>query len=975
MPVEVLLPELVVERKAPGGGRSDPPTRDVMARRADGSSFPAEVALSSLEGGALLATIVDISARKQTEDALREREAESRRLALVAARTTNGVVITDDHGRTQWINEGFVRLTGYGLDELRGRRPGDVLQVPGTDPATVDYIREQVTNRVPFAAEVLNRRNDGGLFWVRVDATPLFGDDGTFSGYITIQTDVTERREADEALRASQERYRAFIALSTEGVYRFESNQDIPVTLPVGEQAERMLEAVLAECNDAFARMYGFERAEEMLGRPLHSFLPRSDPKTLAFLRGFVEENYRLTEVETLEQDKEGGVHVFSNALFGVVNEGRLVRAWGTQRDVTAQRRAEAARRESEATLQLALEVAHMGTWELDLETGLIRRTASTDRLFGLTSDLKERTFEDYRVRIHPEDAPQVDAGLRRTQQEGTEFYAVYRVVQPGGEIRWHTSRGRVERDAEGNPARIIGAIVDSTDVMLAEAALRESEERARLALDAARQGLWTWDPQAGVLTHDQRTLDILGLQRDEPVDLRSVLARSALAEDVDHITAAFDLATDPAGDGRLALESRVLRPDSTVRWVRATGRMFFAREDGDRPTPVRMVGTLQDVTERREAEEALRESEQRFRLALEGGGMGTFEWNLATDAVLIDGREAELLGRPPEEVVSGEEFFRNVHPEDVAPLREAVSFAMQGLGDYTAEFRYIKPDGEVRWLAGRGHVILDDGKPVRMMGLNFDITERRRAEEELRRRTREMEQFTYTVSHDLKSPLVTITGFLGMLETHVQAGRPERARVAADRIRKAAGRMNELIDDLLELSRVGRIRGEVTVVDVGALVEEVADGLRRRMAAARCRLRVSNDMPRVRADARRLREAFENLLTNALKYACVAGATTVEVWSEIVDDEVRYVVEDDGPGIEQAYHRTIFDLFQRLGGQEVEGTGMGLAIVSKIMEIHEGRAWVESSVGEGSRFYLGFPRKALVVDAPAAAPVNAEES
>jgi signal transduction histidine kinase len=169
-------------------------------------------------------------------------------------------------------------------------------------------------------------------------------------------------------------------------------------------------------------------------------------------------------------------------------------------------------------------------------------------------------------------------------------------------------------------------------------------------------------------------------------------------------------------------------------------------------------------------------------------------------------------------------------------------------------------------------------------------------------------------------------------------------------------------------------VRGEVTVVDVEALVEEVADGLRRRMAAARCRLRVSSNMPKVRADARRLGEAFENLLTNALKYACAAGATSVEVWSEIVEDEVRYVVEDDGPGIDAAYHRTIFDLFQRLGGQEIEGTGMGLAIVSKIMEIHEGRAWVESEVGSGSRFYLGFPRKSMVVDAPDSAPVVSDE-
>jgi hypothetical protein len=230
-------------------------------------------------------------------------------------------------------------------------------------------------------------------------------------------------------------------------------------------------------------------------------------------------------------------------------------------------------------------------------------------------------------------------------------------------------------------------------------------------------------------------------------------------------------------------------------------------------------------------------------------------------------------------------------------------------------------------------------------------------------------------VSHDLKSPLVTITGFLGLLESHLEAGRPERARSAAERIRRAAGRMSELIDDLLELSRVGRLRGEITEVDVNALVEEVADGLRRRMAAARCRLRIRPDLPRVRADARRLGEAFENLLTNALKYACPAGATFVEIRGEIVDDEVRYVVEDDGPGIPAEYHTTVFDLFQRLAGPEVEGTGMGLAIVSRIMEVHEGRTWVESEPGEGARFYLAFPRKALVSTEGAATPGPSHEA
>lgn len=244
------------------------------------------------------------------------------------------------------------------------------------------------------------------------------------------------------------------------------------------------------------------------------------------------------------------------------------------------------------------------------------------------------------------------------------------------------------------------------------------------------------------------------------------------------------------------------------------------------------------------------------------------------------------------------------------------------------------------------------------------DATERIEAERELSLRNEEMEQFTHTVSHDLKSPLVTINGFIGLLEAHLASGQQDKVQHAIDRIRRGADRMSRLIDDLLELSRIGRVRGELVPVDMTALVHQVSGGMELRLARLGCTLDVHPDMPIVRADEDRMADVFENLLANALKYGCDAMGKKIQVGAESVGGEIRYFVRDEGPGIAPEYQERIFGLFQRLHSDQ-EGTGVGLAIVAKVMNVHNGRAWVESEPGNGATFWIAFPALAAVPRTP----------
>ena len=242
------------------------------------------------------------------------------------------------------------------------------------------------------------------------------------------------------------------------------------------------------------------------------------------------------------------------------------------------------------------------------------------------------------------------------------------------------------------------------------------------------------------------------------------------------------------------------------------------------------------------------------------------------------------------------------------------------------------------------------------------ELNERKRVEaerekviKELESKNAELERFTYTVSHDLKSPLITIGGFIGLLEEDARSGNKVKFENDLKRIREAKDKMHHLLNDLLELSRIGRLMNPPKDTPFAAIVNEAIDLTRGRIMAANTQVKVQDDLPMVRGDRTRLVEVMQNLIDNAAKFSSDQPEPRVEIGMREINNEKMFFVKDNGIGIAPRYHQRVFGLFDKLDPTS-DGTGVGLALIKRIIEVHGGRIWIESEKGQGATFYFTLP-------------------
>jgi PAS domain S-box-containing protein len=381
----------------------------------------------------------------------------------------------------------------------------------------------------------------------------------------------------------------------------------------------------------------------------------------------------------------------------------------------------------------------------------------------------------------------------------------------------------------------------------------------------------------------------------------------------------------------------------------------------------------------RHQADEALHKSEERFRMAMEVTTDGLWDWDIASGAVYFSPACTRMLGYPSDEFPTRMASWTDrICPEDrarvIASKQQCIEGAIPG---FELEYRIETRDGRLIWILGRGQAVSRDeqGRALRMIGNHVNITRRKEAELEIlhlaedlelrvQERTaqleaanREMEAFSYSVSHDLRSPLRGIDGFSQILLEDYQTRLDEGGRHCLSRIQHGTRRMGQLIDDLLKLSRTNRAELNVADLDLSSLCGKVVDELTQADPGRGGQVTVQPGLT-VRADMALMAVVLENLLGNAWKFTARSAAPRIEVGESITAGGARAIfIRDNGAGFDMAYVGKLFNPFQRLHATtDFEGTGIGLAIVQRIIQRHGGQVWAQGEPGQGAAFFFSLP-------------------
>lgn len=725
----------------------------------------------------------------------------------------------------------------------------------------------------------------------------------------------------------------------------------------------KSLENIIVSWNVGAERIYGY-KADEIIGKPSHILIPPNQPNDDLAILEKIKRGEHVDPYQTRRRRKDGSDFSVLLAVSPVKNSDGVTTAVSViARDITQEKHTEELLRESDERLKLSVRASRIGLWEWDLNHDVVRWESGMYKLFGVTEGQFVPSFEAYLRCVHVDDRERVKQTVENVLLTAGEFTFDFRALWTDGTIRYMECKGELYCDEQGKPLRMSGACFDITDRKLAEVGLQDSENRLRLALGAAKMGVWDWDFATGKVWRSLKHDEIFGYESMLPDWTYEMFLNHVVPADRAAVQKKISHALDKA-DYRL--ECRITRAhDQAIRWISSHGEAH-KDEDGN---VIRMLGTITDVTELKRIEQLaidLQERSQRISQAIvQHAPIGIvvtdseFKVSSANAAfVSMIHRDLEkLLHQPlteimPEQLIkSAEQFIQSGEQMQVARLQVAIPNQRSIL--------------QRHWDLSLWPVANDQGELTGAVSQVVDCTETVLLEQQ-------RDDFVASVVHDIKNPLIGAGRMFDLLCNQSLNTSPETYVNMLSVLRDGNRNLLSLVQNLVDVYKYETLAYPCHYEDIDlkvlieSCIKQIANFAEDRDVVVHSKVA---DSVSIQADAIGMRRVLMNLLHNAVKFNNQGG--TVEVTVERLEDAIELRVVDTGGGISDSDQQGLFQRFRQgvAGKRHTSGTGLGLYLSKQIVEGHHGSITCESTLGSGATFVILQP-----ASQPASQPIAKEK-
>jgi PAS domain S-box-containing protein len=874
------------------------------------------------------------------------------------------------------INPAYEQQTGLKRDEVIGRNIKDIL--PVVEQVWLDRYAEVVHEGISMHFEEYNA---GINRWFDVHATPLKDNN-----FVAIFTDITERKKTEEEVQESEEKLRSVLDNTRDVIVRFNIQTGV-------------YEFVSASVVD----LIGYT-PDEFINMDLETALKLVHPDDASVLQEAMAHSKEVGKAEVeYRQGHKNGKYIWVSNHMSVQkdNSGKPIYRISSIRDIAERRKVEDSTKELLKKEQKLTEELQSSNEELQSTSEELQVTneelhQKEDTLIHINIELQKS--EQRLRRLYDSDLFGViywnmDNKIEDANDKFLEMVGYTRDDLKSGLINWSEmtppeykyldERSVVELKATGVnkepfekeyirkdgtriPIIIAGAMLDElkfngvafvldiTERKKAEESLIQSQKLLQDIINGFPSPIFVKDTEGRFLTVNKNLEELLGVKNEE---LKGKTDYDIITKELADYYRDNDQKVLEEGKS-LAIEEEADLIDGHHTFI---ANKFPIYDSNGKPYGVGSIST--DITGLKKIEDNLKESEERLRLAQTLGNVGIWDWNTITNELHFTPELEQLYGLTPGTIKTYQDWRQLTHPDDIEKIEAERDEKIANHEPFDLEFRIQHKSGQKHWLSAKGGAIYnDEGDILRVLGINEDITERINRENELeitmnelKRSNEELERFAYVSSHDLQEPLRMVTLYSQLLERRYKASLDDDADDFIEYIVENAKRMKYLIDDLLEYSRVTSQAKEFENIDLEKVLKDVLSNLS--IPIVENKVNVTHDpLPIVFADKNQIMQVFENLITNAIKFRG-EEPPNIDISAQKGEKEWIFVFKDNGIGISPKHQRQIFEVFKRLHTrEEYPGTGIGLSIVQKIIERHNGRIWVESEPRKGSTFYFTIP-------------------